>query len=334
MKRKKYIDILKCILAFSIVVLHVNSNSLHRVQNFLTPLHKDLSFATHQLLYIAVAVFIMLTGCGLFSAAATDYKHMWPRIRKIFLCIVIFGCFFEAVRILLLHETISPREFVIDLLSGTSMSHMWYLNSLLGLYLITPLIGNFIQSKPVKETVMLTAICLFFSCLFPFVAGLAGLTYNEFFPVTGMFVSLSLTGYLIETCDDDVCRRYLPLCIAGALLSMGVIFWIAFKKGTIVLQNHPLSVIAAFFIVFGAKGLFSRSAGSRKLWENISRCTLGIYIIHPLFIHMLFSFTDFNPQLHAPLLTVPLVSVGVFILSCAVTYAYLSVKGRIFPRKS
>lgn len=123
--RRKYIDYLKLVSAYCIVLLHVNSNSLHQVQNFLSENHLIVANAIHQLLYVAVPVFMILTGAGMFGKEIDGYKSVWPNIRRILLCIVMFGSIFEISRIVIRKESISFIQFLGDVVNGNSWSHMW-----------------------------------------------------------------------------------------------------------------------------------------------------------------------------------------------------------------
>ena len=333
MNRKKYIDLLKVLSAFFIVTLHVNSSTTHRVQNFLTPVHNQLSFSIHQLLYLSVPVFILLTGCGLFSTHKTDLRHMWPRIKKTALIILVFGPLFQLIRIFVMHEAISVTGFLSNLINGTSMSHMWYLNKLLGLYLITPILGAFLKNASRREIAIITGICFFFPCIFPFFAGYLGITYSSLFPIDGMFVADTLMGYLIETRPNDSDRNPAPVFGVGAIIGGVTMFvWAMTHENAIMLESHLFSAFTAICIVAFAKNLEKSDTGSNRFLETLSRCTLGIYIIHPLFIHAMLSFLDFNPQLYIPFLCVPATALVIFTASFCTVYVALQLKKSFMSR--
>lgn len=193
LERKRYIDLLKVISAFGIVLLHVNINSMHEVQNLLTKNHQIASLSIHQVLYLSVPVFIILTGCGLLASDNYEYKRLWPKILRLILCIVVFGSVFELARIIVRHENISWLLFVTDLINGTTWSHMWYLNKILGVYLILPLLGFFVKNAGRRDIYLLTGILFMFCSVIPWVAGVAGFSISSVLPLDSVFIPYVLT---------------------------------------------------------------------------------------------------------------------------------------------
>lgn len=320
MERKRYIDILKIASAFSIVLLHVNSNSLHAVENFLSEVHVRTSLSLHQLFYLAVPIFVILTGCGLLSSGQLTYKRMWPRLRKLLVCIVLFGSVFEAARIVLRGEPVTPKIFVLDLIKGTTWSHMWYLNVIFVIYLIAPLLGVMIERLSRKALALVT-LCLFIVIsVFPLAMGLCGIAFPFSIPKAFVFVPLVLAGYLIDTMDDGCIKRVRIPALAVAILGATEIFIWAFFGDAIILENNPIAVVTSLGIVVVSKGFVKNVEKREKFTEEFSRSTLGIYIIHPAFLHLYMTFVDFNPHLYAPLITVPILAAVFFVASWGIIH--------------
>lgn len=321
LERKRYIDLLKVISAFGIVLLHVNINSMHEVQNLLSKNHQIASLSIHQVLYLSVPVFIILTGCGLLASDNYEYKRLWPKILRLILCIVVFGSVFELARIIVRHENISWLLFVTDLINGTTWSHMWYLNKILGVYLILPLLGFFVKNAGRRDIYLLTGILFMFCSVIPWVAGVAGFSISSVLPLGSVFIPYVLTGYILSTESAERCRRAIIVSLPLTVLSIGLVaFYSAINDGMTIRESNPLAVIASISIVLAVKGLEKDSKGAGKFLENISRCTFGIYIIHPVFIHVFVSFLGINPQLKLPVLSVPALAFLIFAISCIVVY--------------
>lgn len=318
MRRKKYIDILKIISAFCIVMLHVNSNSLHLIENSITDRHYIIANLTHQLLYLAVPVFITLSGCGLLVSGNTDYRKMWPKIRRVLLCIVLFGIIFELSRIVIRKENISAKMFLTDLLNGTTWSHMWFLNKLLGFYLIVPVLGAFIQKSNRASKYVLTGICLLFTSVLPFLASIFKFEYTDNFAFLGMFITYAMIGYLIDTVDVKDKKKMglvgLAISLTGILI---IAIWASKVKYLIILEGNPVAVFTVIGIVMAFKGFISDATETGTFLKEMSVSTFGIYIIHPILIHIVISVFRFNPQTKLPFLMVPVCAIAIFITSFA-----------------
>ncbi len=91
--------------------------------------------------------------------------------------------------------------------------------------------------------------------------------------------------------------------------------------------SDPLSIMT--FFVAGAVFLLFKSQVSkipfneraRCLIANVSRLTLGVFLIHPLIIYILEKVFGLSLLSFNPIFSVPLLTLAVFILSAAVIYA-------------
>lgn len=318
--RRKYIDYLKLVSAYCIVLLHVNSNSLHQVQNFLSENHLIVANAIHQLLYVAVPVFMILTGAGMFGKEMDGYKSVWPNIRRILLCIVMFGSIFEISRIVIRKESISFIQFFCDVVNGNSWSHMWFLNQLLGIYLVGPLLSCFLK-KAKKQDVWIMTVIGFMAVIFvPFLFGMLGMPCNLSFPISIPFFVYILIGYLIEHTAEDTVRKYRYLFLIGFIIcAIGVLVFTVSFDNSIMREDHPISFICATMAVYMAKA-FANGETTKKM-VKLSRCSLGVYIIHPAIIHLLMIKIP-NPQLKLPFINVTVVALIVYLVSLIFVYLF------------
>lgn len=318
--RRKYIDLLKIVSAFCIVVLHVNSNSLHKVQNFLSENHLCTANAVHQLLYVAVPVFMILTGAGMFSKTMNGYKAIWPNVRKVLICIVLFGSVFELSRIVIRHESISALQFLCDVINGNSWSHMWFLSQLLGIYLIAPLLSSFFEKSKISDVWILAVLGFVFVILGPFLFGLAGIPYVSFFTVNISFFVYVLIGYLIEHTGDEFLLKYRFIFLCGLIVAAaGVILYTLYSGNSTMLEDNPITFICAVMLVFSAKAFVIGQTSEKMV--KLSRCALGVYIIHPAMIHLLLEVIP-NPHLTMPFVSVPILSLFIFAVSMVLVYLF------------
>lgn len=318
--RKKYIDILKVIFAFCIVLLHINSNTLHLVYGALGEKHKMIANTLHQTLYLGVPVFVILTGCGVLSGKSCTYKKMWPNIRKIICCIVVFGLIFEISRVVVRKEVLTPLSVLSDLANGTTWSHMWYLNEILGVYLLSPVLNTFLNNCKRIDKIVFFLLCLIFSGFLPYLSQFIQIRVPSFFPISGMFVSLALIGHLIEEIEENDLIRFRWVFLIGLFVSLsGIILICINNANVIILENHPFSFMTAICVVLFFKSLCLNKQSGRVL-EEISRCTFGIYIIHPILLHLMVLVFQFNPHTNLPVITLPLMGIVIFASSFLIVW--------------
>lgn len=333
MQRQKYIDLLKIISAYIIVLSHMNISSLHAAMGQISNTQYTFAYTAYQFVYVFVAVFILLTGCGLLSTERNSYKEMWPRILKMIVLILFWGLCFEGANVLIRHEELSLIKLVTDLYNGTTWSHMWFLNKLVGLYLIVPILGAFVNKSNRHSQILFASLCFVFGSIVPFITRVAGITLTNIFPIDGMFIAYAMAGYLIGTMPKDKCKKYAVLYLLGTIIgAILVILYALSEKDMIVQIDNPFTALMAISLVLFVKAITVNGNESKRI-EMLSRCTLGVYIIHPIFIHIASSILHINPQLHLPLLFVPIEALGIFIISMIIVWIYRRIISSIFPLK-
>lgn len=93
-------------------------------------------------------------------------------------------------------------------------------------------------------------------------------------------------------------------------------FWEG-MQGVILSEEHPAQVLFAVSLFSEAKLLCA--GRSSPVWlEALAKNMLGVYIIHPVWIHVCLRLLKFNPQHHMPVLTVPLTILVIYGLSVGV----------------
>lgn len=173
--RELYLDIVKTVGAVAIVALHTLSNTIYVAGEYISDTRYMIANVLHQFLYLAVPVFVLATGAGFLSGGRDNsYKNMKNHIIKTVSCITCFGLLFALVNALADGGQLMPGNLILSVLTDNTWSHMWYLYRLLGIYLCMPLLSAFMNHTGMKDQIIFAGSILFFSCLYPYVAGLAG----------------------------------------------------------------------------------------------------------------------------------------------------------------
>lgn len=106
-------------------------------------------------------------------------------------------------------------------------------------------------------------------------------------------------------------------------------YWICGEGSSLILGDRIFTMIQALS-VFCLFKKYMDGVHVGKLAKSISRCSFGIYLIHPFFINLLYKMMNVTPT-NFPLLgiefAIPLLWLIVFLLSWGGTFIMLKVPG-------
>lgn len=318
--RIQYIDLLRIIATFFVIVLHVSANNMFRTDinsnewNVLN-IYNSLSRCT-------VPVFVMISGTLFLSKEVNIKKLFTKNILRIFIAFIFWGIIY----ILVSGTYTSKTEFVNMLITGKY--HMWFLPMIIGLYLLTPVLKKIAEDeKMLKYYLVLTLIISF--CI-PWIINIL----SEFridkintlttsiktsfmgnlgisFGYTGYF----LLGYYLNKIDLSKNARYI-IYILGII---GIILTIILTNIACVLSdkfiekfydNFSVNVLLEAVAVF----VFAKySFKTNKFIKYISRICFGVFLIHVLIIENFGVIFKFNVLSFNPIASVPAICLLVFL---------------------
>ncbi|MCM1026208.1 MAG: acyltransferase family protein [Roseburia sp.] len=322
-------DLLRIIACFSVIMLHCSAqfwyvlpitgnewlitNSYDSVSRFGVPL------------FVMISGALFLSGQKKFSVRRL-FTHNILRMLSVY---IFWSCAYG-----LLSCRNYPREtldfkFVLrQMLHGKY--HLWFLPMIIGLYLLVPILRVWVQNASQKNLQYFLALFLVcqigkdtFIAFFPrpdflYLASLAN--FDMICGYTGYF----LLGYYLTRYEiPGKCRRLLYLAAFPALLA-NVFFsaWFSRKQGTpngeifdaFCLFTFLFTVALFLFVAEKTKGKVF-SARAEKLIRELSRNTLGIYILHLGVIELLNSY-GINSKSLPIAVGVPLLAVFCFLFCC------------------
>jgi surface polysaccharide O-acyltransferase-like enzyme len=215
------------------------------------------------------------------------------------------------------------------ILSGSVYDHLWFMYSLLGFYLITPVFWKIIESDRMTIWYFIV-LWVFFEPISFFIDRFAGFKFGVFLPQATGYFGFYLLGYLLGT--REFSRR-----IAWLGFGSWVIATLFIILGTWVLTASAGEPDVTFYyinglpVLVGALGLFI-FIKSIKVDHPIIRffgtTTTGIYLMHYIIIDLVkrgilgVKLSAFHPN---PYIGVPLTIIVVFLLSALITRILLRV---------
>lgn len=214
------------------------------------------------------------------------------------------------------------------MLKGDTWKHLWYLYMLLGIYLVLPVL-NSMNKLPMKELGLLTFLIFLFNSLFPTFQLECGIA----FPIASIYVGYFFAGYIVLKNKDcslmngNTLTMVVILLVTFILLVVDRYFSIVRGKSLGVNFSSYTSVftviqsVVMFWLFTKKAGAFDKFC-SKWLIRRFNRCSLGIYIIHMLWINVIIKVLHINIMPYGIFGIIPM-GIIVFVL------AWLTTEGLI-----
>lgn len=281
----------------------------------------------YQMMYWCVPVFFMITGMLFLDENKKVEPKQWglKYAKRIVLALCVFGIPYAFLK----KVTLCGVSFeliincIISVLTNDGFSHLWYLYTLIGIYVSMPVLKIF-SSNASKAEFNWVLICMFIlDFCFPLLSYIININiafksifiYPFFYVLLGHWLNVNK-----ERFDNKVLLLISILCII-VIIFLNKINWMskAFTQ-----YNSPLIVLLAstVFLLF-----IKKDWKVKQIIWHIDRLCFGVYLIHPLFIQFMYRFIKLTPVnfIHYKLITV-LFSLGFIIISFIASYLMSQIK--------
>lgn len=344
--RELYAELLRIVAAFTVVFQHTVTSVWYDV-----PVDTGDFFALNFLNSIArfgVGVFIMISGAFMLSPKYphSPQKILRKNLVRILILLVAWVCVYGVVNAICegIREGLGIGASVINILAApldlfvAPPTHLWFLYAIAGLYVITPALRVFTEHASKHMVLYVIAIFFAFGLVIPtanhLLAKLAHFHMYQNIGIRGAttFAGFYLTGFYISQYGlGRIARRVL---YGSALIS----WFIAFFYSTYfsLVKDAPNEYFfgnfrpMTFLIAAAVFCFFRTRYGERKTTDlrilDISKCMLGVYLLHPMFIKIFYGLKLSLLEPH-PLITAPLMAVVFFMLSLGAVYLFRLIPG-------
>jgi surface polysaccharide O-acyltransferase-like enzyme len=270
-----------------------------------------------------IPIFVMVSGSLLlhpekYMDLITFYKRRASKILVPFLFWTVFYSVWVLAKGVIKHEHVTLLSLGEGILLGIPYPHMWFLYMLMGLYLFAPFLGRIVSALSLKVVL--------FICILMFVAAstssaIVRLSFPEsrlFFNLFPLYMPYFVAGYLISTIKVNTHGRFhfILVALSSAATAIGCFVLstrYGLQKGICFYDFLSITVIPAslsmFYIFIG----LNRNICPVNV-KKIAELTLGIYLIHPIFLDVL-QYFGFSGGKFEPIISVPVITMLVFLLS-------------------
>lgn len=314
-KRIGYLDWLRVMAMLMIIIIHSPMPSSETNGLILS----SVSF----IMVPGLDLFFMISGALLLSKTYQMKPFLLRRFSKIAWPTLFWSLFY--LFDIWIRGSVSTDYLIRSVLSipfspqGNGI--MWFMYTLMGLYLITPILSSWINTaskKDVEWILTLWTISLLIPILEAFInVGEINKTHMMFY-ISG-FIGFYILGYYLHHHVKSIRKSILlflilfPLVLAttfkltGANVDFYKYFW---------LLSIPVAMMATFWFLF-TKKYFSSSVP--RITALVSKYSFGIYLIHIFVMRRMVWNWDFVSQ-HGCALQIIMTTILTFIISFAIIY--------------
>ena len=328
-KRIFYLDILRSYAIIMVVIVHSISAYISRPD-----LYGSTSWYINLILNAfartGVPIFFMISGCLILSSDKTkDIKNFYKKIvTRLVVPLIFWNIFYFIYNTAMGYTEFDVWGFFCLLINQGTEYHLWYLYTLIGIYLVAPYLKIIIDNCNQKQQILLLFLTLLSTTICPFINATTPLYINLFDPLFNGYISLFLMGYILFTidCNKKTVTFFSIIGIMGLLLSAT---YHHINSSTAAIQlyfNYGYSIchyalaMAVFVIV---KKLFEKRVFLKCVATCLSKYSFGIYLIHIIVIDMIVKYFMIDAS---PIFSAGYIFIITMIVSLVITFVLSKVK--------
>ena len=327
--RVTYFDWLRGAATAAVVLLHVFNMVLsnHEVAELGAPLYVTWTWLQVVLVRWAVPCFLMISGALLLDPKRElGWRKLARYVLRMVAVLAIFCPVYACVSARGVNVT-AVLEGLHKALYQESWDHTWYVYTLIGLYLLTPMLRGYVAATG-RTGQRATLLMLGMTCLLVPTINRAASMHLP----TLVWVSSSLFYYLLGTYAHRFLRLDGRIALAGILslvALLGLSAWLVFGWQWypiwLIKPTCPLMALWSLLVYLLAKRHLDGATPPAALaW--LSHHSLGIYLVHPIALVVIYNRLFWLPYRPLP----PIVfEVVVYALALGSTAAVVAALARV-----
>lgn len=329
-KRIFYLDFLRGFAIIMVLILHSISDYIVRAEFFSTTSWYANLFL-NAFARTGVPIFFMISGCLILSSDSTDnfgdfYKK---RLMHVAIPLVFWNVAYFVSKCVVGYVEFDIRILLADFINCGTEYHLWYLYTLIGIYLLAPFLKILVDRCSMKQLVWLLILMMLCTTIRPFINTVtpAGVYVYLFEPLFNGYIACFFMGYILSKINYDR-KIAITFLIVGILALAGSVLLNhsnSSSTGINLVANSGYSLChyglaAAIFVL--SKFVFEKRTFLRGFTSVLAGCSFGIYLIHAAVIDIVMKYFMIDAS---PILS----SAYVFAVSFTVSFLLSFVLGKI-----
>lgn len=324
-KTKNYnIEILRALSCVLVLAIHV-SNYYCRGYSEITGGEFVFSVIIDTFARLSVPCFFMVSG-ALLVGRDENLPHHAARIKRFFAILIFWNLVYYFHNIFYM----GTEEHLWKLIYEPMEAHLWYLYAMIPIYLVLPFFQIMFRGMNVK----LDRAFMVLSLAMIFIMYLSTFTSEELYfdiPLIGdrSYAVYFVAGYMVQKYRKRIRQpgwMFLMLFLITNMVNIIGTIAISHQTGDfferLLEYGNPLifggSVAFFIWILQMQDGSIALSEGTKKYMDVFGPCTLGIYLIHILFLDNFKKYVDVTDL--SAWVAIPVVVVGLLLISYAGVY--------------
>jgi surface polysaccharide O-acyltransferase-like enzyme len=281
-QRIYYLDSLKVLAIFAVVLIHTASTSLYTT----TP--DDTLFAYANFLdsisRFCVPLFFMASGAAILGRDYEIVDFYRKRLTKIIPVLVFWALVYLAFRVFVKGEHIGVLQAAMMFFGGHVYYHLWFLYVIVILYLLSPFMHRLVVSLSREEALILFGVWIVVAVVLPHVESVSGLRFGFVYRELGAYSGYFVLGYYLSRLEFKRPLVSLAIFAASSLAIFYLTSLLSVEKGELVGTFYDYSSPLVFlqgvsmFLLFKS---FER-AKSFEYLAKLAPLVFGVYLLHPL----------------------------------------------------
>lgn len=333
-QRVLYFDMLRIAAAFFVVVLHTAASQFGSVAY--GSAEWNIFNLYDGMVRWTVPMFVMLSG-ALFLAKPIPVEKLWGKY--ILRIVIAFGVWsvlyvFEYQWCNGMQYPLSEAALIKHLMRGHY--HLWYLIMLVGLYAMVPVLEPIVRSERLTRYFLVLTFVL--SILLPTVTAAMGYIYPdiqdamlEIKPLFGLsfgYLFYFVLGHWLSEKRLGLWRVPIyALGVVGFVLTVWLSSYLTPRMGhndftffEYTYLNVMLETVLVFCLFRDVFGGLSAGGTGEKLMGTASKCSFGVYLLHPFVLDLLDKNFLLNTLSFDTAKAMPVVAVVTFTVSYCMSY--------------
>ena len=325
-ERKSYLDVLRIIAIFAVVMIHVSANY---VTNYNTIVDFTIGNIFDSISRLGVPLFLMISGALILDENKKfDCKK---RILSLLIPMLVWSFFYALIYSVILpikqNESINIYNFLSSFIKGHF--HLWYMWAIIGLYLITPILRIFVK----KENKNIVAYFIVLSLLFQFTQPIIKLLFNEIDIINkashvytyvfeklnlnflGGLTSYFLAGWFLANTNYSKKQNTIIYIIGTISLISIILLTQAFPdQYDLTYSNSGILVFFYSYSIFVLVKTICLEQKTSKFFIKLSKLSFGVYLIHVIILDIL------NQIIPKNSFYIPVIFLSTIVISFIISY--------------
>ena len=312
MKEREYsFDVLRVIAMIMVIIIHV-SNVYTRSFNFIDTNSYLVSLIFNTISRVSVPIFFMISGALLLDRKF-DFKKYKKRVLKILLLIVVWDILYLIWEYFFLGVT---YDKLYNLFLEPYRAHLWFLYSIIILYVIQPLLKYILDRINNITKIVLFILWILLSTISMYNVSVANI-FSIFSNIGFFIVGKYMYDYVKNTKNDKkIVIIMIILLVLSFIESIYLNYTASIKFNmfyNLFFAYRTPFIILSTFIIFKLVYIYCHDKKPNNIIMLGSDLSLGVYLIHGMFLDVTTKYVDYKNVI--PIIGIPSFTMYILLLS-------------------